>query len=221
MLGRAADRRHRHLGESRTSTATAGWAGLTTVDTEMAGAGTVSLEALAICRRGVRNVLAHPLVVAGQGTVALEILAEGPEIDTLLVAIGGGGLISGVAVAAKALNACRSEAACASGPAFARVSWRPRSCTSARRATGRADACSSAVLADLKTILLLPTSDLRPPTAADPEAMSEVGTSTASAAEPGQAMQREGGFPDLDPSSEIEIRQRRSRASWIRVGYPE
>ena len=48
-----------NLGESRTSTATAVRAGLTTVGTEMAGAGTVSLEALAICRRGVRNVLAH------------------------------------------------------------------------------------------------------------------------------------------------------------------
>ncbi|MDQ6435634.1 succinylglutamate desuccinylase/aspartoacylase family protein [Mesorhizobium sp. LHD-90] len=48
-----------NLGEPRTSTATSVRAGLTTVGTEMAGAGTVSLEALGICRRGVRNVLAH------------------------------------------------------------------------------------------------------------------------------------------------------------------
>lgn len=48
-----------NLGEPRTSTATAVRAGLTTVGTEMAGAGTVSLDALDICRRGVRNVLAH------------------------------------------------------------------------------------------------------------------------------------------------------------------
>ncbi|MBI4924225.1 MAG: succinylglutamate desuccinylase/aspartoacylase family protein [Devosia nanyangense] len=48
-----------NLGEPRTSTATAIRAGLVTIGTEMAGAGTVSLDALAICRRGVRNVLAH------------------------------------------------------------------------------------------------------------------------------------------------------------------
>ena len=47
---------------------------------------------------------ADPVVIAGQGTVALEILNEAPETDTLLVAIGGGGLISGIALAAKAIN---------------------------------------------------------------------------------------------------------------------
>ncbi|MDO8360237.1 MAG: succinylglutamate desuccinylase/aspartoacylase family protein [Devosia sp.] len=52
-----------NLGEPRTSTATAVRAGLVTIGTEMAGAGTVSLDALAICRRGVRNVLAHLGVV--------------------------------------------------------------------------------------------------------------------------------------------------------------
>jgi threonine dehydratase len=50
----------------------------------------------------------HPyddeLVIAGQGTVALEMLAAVPSLDTLVIPIGGGGLISGVAVAAKALN---------------------------------------------------------------------------------------------------------------------
>jgi threonine dehydratase len=50
----------------------------------------------------------HPyddhLVIAGQGTIALEMLGAAPEIDTLVVPIGGGGLISGVAVAAKALK---------------------------------------------------------------------------------------------------------------------
>jgi predicted deacylase len=48
-----------NLGEPRTSTATAVRAGLVTVGTEMAGAGTVSLDALDICRKGVRNVLSH------------------------------------------------------------------------------------------------------------------------------------------------------------------
>jgi threonine dehydratase len=47
---------------------------------------------------------ADPAVVAGQGTVALEILEEARELDTLIVAIGGGGLIGGVAIAAKALH---------------------------------------------------------------------------------------------------------------------
>jgi len=47
---------------------------------------------------------ADPAVIAGQGTLALEILADAPATDTILVAIGGGGLISGIAVAAKALK---------------------------------------------------------------------------------------------------------------------
>jgi threonine dehydratase len=50
----------------------------------------------------------HPFaddaVMAGQGTVAVEMLEQAPEIDTILVAIGGGGLISGMAVAAQALK---------------------------------------------------------------------------------------------------------------------
>jgi len=53
-------------------------------------------------------VLVHPyddpVVIAGQGTIALELLADRPNLDTLVVPIGGGGLISGIAVAAKALN---------------------------------------------------------------------------------------------------------------------
>jgi len=48
-----------NLGDKRTATAAACAAGLVTVGTEMRGAGTVSPDALAICRRGVRNVLAH------------------------------------------------------------------------------------------------------------------------------------------------------------------
>lgn len=47
---------------------------------------------------------ADPHVVAGQGTVALEILQQIPGVDTVLVAMGGGGLVSGVGTAIKALN---------------------------------------------------------------------------------------------------------------------
>jgi threonine dehydratase len=47
---------------------------------------------------------ADPAIMAGQGTIALELFEQDPEIDTLIVAIGGGGLISGIATAAKALN---------------------------------------------------------------------------------------------------------------------
>lgn len=45
---------------------------------------------------------ADPAVIAGQGTLGLEVLEQVPDADTLIVAIGGGGLISGVAAAAKA-----------------------------------------------------------------------------------------------------------------------
>jgi len=43
-----------------------------------------------------------PLVMAGQGTTALELLDEAPELDVLVVPVGGGGLIAGCATAAKA-----------------------------------------------------------------------------------------------------------------------
>ena len=50
------------------------------------------------------HAFADPLVLAGQGTLGLEILEDAPDIDTLVVAIGGGGLIAGVASAARALR---------------------------------------------------------------------------------------------------------------------
>lgn len=50
----------------------------------------------------------HPFddadVVAGQGTLALEMLSSAPHIDTLIVPVGGGGLLAGMAIAARALN---------------------------------------------------------------------------------------------------------------------
>lgn len=45
-----------------------------------------------------------PRIIAGQGTVALELLADQPRLDALVVPVGGGGLIAGCAVAAKALK---------------------------------------------------------------------------------------------------------------------
>src|SRR5207249_9804926 len=45
-----------------------------------------------------------PLVVAGQGVVALEMLEQVPDLDVLVVPVGGGGLLAGCAVAAKALK---------------------------------------------------------------------------------------------------------------------
>lgn len=45
-----------------------------------------------------------PAVMAGQGTIALEMLEQQPDLDTLVVPIGGGGLMAGVATAARALR---------------------------------------------------------------------------------------------------------------------
>jgi threonine dehydratase len=45
-----------------------------------------------------------PQVIAGQGTIALEILEDAPDIEAIVVPVGGGGLIAGVAVAVKALR---------------------------------------------------------------------------------------------------------------------
>ena len=53
-------------------------------------------------------IFVHPFddeaIMAGQGTLALEMLAQQPDLDTLVLPVGGGGLISGVATAAKALK---------------------------------------------------------------------------------------------------------------------
>ncbi|KHL02240.1 threonine ammonia-lyase [Sinomonas humi] len=66
-------------------------------------------EALAEAKRYAEEtgaVFVHPFdnadVVAGQGTVGLEILEQIPDVDTILMGVGGGGLLAGVAVAVKA-----------------------------------------------------------------------------------------------------------------------
>jgi len=46
----------------------------------------------------------HPLIIAGQGTVALELLEDHPDLDALVICIGGGGLLAGCATIAKSIN---------------------------------------------------------------------------------------------------------------------
>ena len=64
-------------------------------------------HAVAECRKRDLTFV-HPYdderIIAGQGTCGLEIMAEHPQIDVLVVAIGGGGLISGISTAAKAMK---------------------------------------------------------------------------------------------------------------------
>jgi threonine dehydratase len=59
-----------------------------------------------IAERGLTLVHPYddPLVMAGQGTIALEMLAGEPGLDELIIPVGGGGLISGMAVAARHLK---------------------------------------------------------------------------------------------------------------------
>jgi threonine dehydratase len=71
-----------------------------------------TLDASALAAREIAAqenlTFVHPYddekVVAGQGTIGLEILADQPDLDCIVVPIGGGGVISGIAIAAKALN---------------------------------------------------------------------------------------------------------------------
>ena len=73
-----------------------------TVDEEASGPSEV-FDRLAQLQEETGRVLVHPfddpLVVAGQGTVGLEIAQDVPEVDIAVVPVGGGGLVSGVALA--------------------------------------------------------------------------------------------------------------------------
>jgi len=63
-----------------------------------------ALELSAASGATLIHPFADPLVIAGQGTVGLEMLEDDPELDLLIVPIGGGGLIAGIATAAKAMR---------------------------------------------------------------------------------------------------------------------
>lgn len=67
-------------------------------------------------RAGMRGVFVHPfadpLVMAGNGTIALEILEDLPDVDAVLVPWGGGGLTCGIAAAARALKPAIEVYAC-------------------------------------------------------------------------------------------------------------
>ncbi len=78
-------------------------------------------RALQIAKETGRTMI-HPFdddaVIAGQGTIGLEILSQCPEVDQIIVPIGGGGLISGLAYAVKALKpSCRIVGVQSSGAA--------------------------------------------------------------------------------------------------------
>jgi threonine dehydratase len=74
-----------------------------TIDLEATGPGDV-FDRLDALQRETGRVLVHPfddpLVVAGQGTVGLEILEDVPDVRRIVVPCGGGGLVSGIAVSA-------------------------------------------------------------------------------------------------------------------------
>jgi threonine dehydratase len=76
-----------------------------TVDQE-AGDPTTAFDRLAELHEETGRTLVHPFndlaVIAGQGTVGLEILEDAPAPDVVLVPVGGGGLVSGIATAVKA-----------------------------------------------------------------------------------------------------------------------
>ncbi|HET7400147.1 MAG TPA: threonine ammonia-lyase [Usitatibacter sp.] len=73
------------------------------------GDGFDAAKAHAIEQAGARGLtLVHPYdderIVAGQGTCGLEMLTDHPDLDALVVAIGGGGLIAGISIAARAMR---------------------------------------------------------------------------------------------------------------------
>ena len=86
-------------------TRTAGWGAEVVLHGEMLADSAAHAHAMA-AEQGL--VFVHPYddpgVMAGQGTLALELLEDAPELDTLVIPVGGGGLIAGCAVAAAGIK---------------------------------------------------------------------------------------------------------------------
>ena len=84
---------------------TAGWGARVDLHGETLAEAADHAQALAASEG---RIFIHPYddpgVMAGQGTLALEMLEDAPEIDTLVIPVGGGGLIAGCAVAATAIK---------------------------------------------------------------------------------------------------------------------
>jgi threonine dehydratase len=81
-----------------------------------------------------------PLIIAGQGTIGLELVEEAPEVETVVVAIGGGGLISGIATTLAALRPeVRVVGVEAEGAACMRASLHAGRCLSLGRLSTMAD----------------------------------------------------------------------------------
>src|SRR5439155_9126976 len=82
----------------------------------------------------------HDDIIAGQGSVALELLEDLPDLETVIIPVGGGGLISGMAIALKeARPSIRVIGVQAEGCPAAADSWRAGSVVAALQAKRIAD----------------------------------------------------------------------------------
>ncbi len=90
--------------ESKIAKIRAWGAGVTLLGLDWFEANQAALACAETDKLSYLHSFADPAVIAGQGTLALEILDDAPDTDVIIAAIGGGGLISGVALAARALK---------------------------------------------------------------------------------------------------------------------
>jgi threonine dehydratase len=91
-------------------------------------------------RRSVYTSFDDEDVIAGQGTIALELMEQLPEIDAIVVPVGGGGLIAGIAYAVKTMRpSCRIYGVQAVGAASMRNSLCGESCMCLDRVSTFAD----------------------------------------------------------------------------------
>ena len=114
-----------------------------TIDTEALDIPT-AFERLEELIESTGRTLVHPyddpLVMAGQGTVGVEMLEDAPEADVILVQVGGGGLVSGIATAVKGMKAGVRVVAVEPerSPARSPAPPRPRPCSPVRSSSSAA-----------------------------------------------------------------------------------